>query len=92
MLTKQGDVGDELYLVLDGVVSVDVDGNALAELGPGAVARGAGAARGRPAYLHASPRVTAARRGRRAATSIDLDKLRTLAESHHREDLVEVDD
>ncbi len=36
-LTKQGDPGDELYLVLDGVVRVDVDGRALAELGPGAV-------------------------------------------------------
>ena len=36
-LTRQGDPGDELYLILDGVVRVDVDGNALAELGPGAV-------------------------------------------------------
>ena len=33
-LTRQGDPGDELYLILDGVVRVDVDGNALAELGP----------------------------------------------------------
>ena len=36
-LTRQGAPGDELYLVLDGIARVDVDGNALAEFGPGAV-------------------------------------------------------
>jgi len=36
-LTRQGDEGDELYLLLDGVLAVDVDGEVLAELGPGAV-------------------------------------------------------
>ena len=36
-LTTQGQVGDELYLLLDGVLRVDVDGNAVAEIGPGAV-------------------------------------------------------
>ncbi len=34
-LMAQGDAGDELFLVLDGVVRADVDGTALAELGPG---------------------------------------------------------
>lgn len=91
VLTKQGDVGDELYLVLDGVVSVDVDGNALAELGPGAVV-------GERALLEGGRRtstVTAQSPLRVAVAAlgdIDLDKLRTLAESHHREDLVEADD
>jgi cyclic nucleotide-binding protein len=37
VLTEQGSPGDELYLLLDGVLQVDVDGNVLAELGPGAV-------------------------------------------------------
>jgi hypothetical protein len=37
MLTEQGAPGDELYLLLDGVLSVEVDGEALAELGPGAI-------------------------------------------------------
>jgi len=37
VLTRQGDAGDELYLLLDGVLAVDVDGEVLAELGPGAV-------------------------------------------------------
>jgi Cyclic nucleotide-binding domain len=89
-LTRQGDPGDELYLVLDGVVRVDVDGRALAELGPGAVI-------GERALLEAGTRtstVTATTPLRVAVASrdhIDLDHLRTLAESHHREDLVEVD-
>jgi hypothetical protein len=37
LLTKQGEAGDELYLLLDGVLAVDVDGEVVAELGPGAV-------------------------------------------------------
>ena len=37
LLTRQGDPGDELYLLLDGVAVVEVDGRAVAEVGPGAV-------------------------------------------------------
>lgn len=87
-LTRQGERGDELYLVLDGVVRVDVDGRALAELGPGAVI-------GERALLEDGLRtssVTAVTPVRVAVASrdhIDLDRLRSLAESHHREDLVE---
>jgi hypothetical protein len=36
-LTEQGEPGDEVFLLLDGVLSVEVDGKALAELGPGAI-------------------------------------------------------
>ena len=36
-LMEQGGDGDELHLVLDGVVRVEVDGTALTELGPGVV-------------------------------------------------------
>src|SRR5438067_3345167 len=36
-LVKQGDAGGALFLLLDGVLGVDVDGERLAELGPGAV-------------------------------------------------------
>jgi hypothetical protein len=36
-LCKQGDEGNELYLVLDGVLAAEVDGEVLAEFGPGAV-------------------------------------------------------
>ena len=87
-LTRQGERGDELFLVLDGVVRVDVDRTALAELGPGAVI-------GERALLEGGVRtstVTAVTPLRVAVANrdaIDLDRLRTLAESHHREDLVE---
>ena len=36
-LTEQGAPGGELFLLLDGVLIVEVDGSALAEVGPGAV-------------------------------------------------------
>lgn len=36
-LTEQGDPGDELYLLLDGVLAVEVDGETVAEVGPGAI-------------------------------------------------------
>ncbi|MDQ3876911.1 MAG: cyclic nucleotide-binding domain-containing protein [Actinomycetota bacterium] len=36
-LVRQGDPGDELFLLLDGVLSVDVDGEHVTELGPGAI-------------------------------------------------------
>ena len=42
-LVKQGEEGRELFLVLDGVLSVEIDGEQVAELGPGAIA-GEGAA------------------------------------------------
>ncbi len=36
-LTEQGKPGNEVYLVLDGVLAVDVDGKPLNEFGPGAI-------------------------------------------------------
>jgi Cyclic nucleotide-binding domain len=44
-LVEQGDPGNELYLLLDGVLSVEVDGEQVAEIGPGAIL-GEGAALG----------------------------------------------
>jgi CRP-like cAMP-binding protein len=35
VLVTQGDEGDELYLLLDGVLGVEVDGEQVAEMGPG---------------------------------------------------------
>jgi hypothetical protein len=74
-LTKQGEPGDELFLVLDGVVSVDVDGNALGEVGPGAII-------GERALLEGGVRtstltaVTPVRVAAARGDSVDLDKLR----------------
>ncbi|HEX2179925.1 MAG TPA: cyclic nucleotide-binding domain-containing protein, partial [Actinomycetota bacterium] len=36
-LVKQGDPGHELFLLLDGVLRIEVDGDRIAEVGPGAV-------------------------------------------------------
>jgi hypothetical protein len=36
-LVEQGEEGDELYLLLDGVLAAEVDGETVAEIGPGAV-------------------------------------------------------
>src|ERR1700736_4692705 len=36
-LVEQGEPGEELFLLLDGVLSVEVDSKALAEIGPGAI-------------------------------------------------------
>jgi hypothetical protein len=36
-LVEQGEPGDELYLLLDGVLAVEVDGEEVGELGPGAI-------------------------------------------------------
>ena len=36
-LVEQGAEGDELYLVLDGILNVVIDGEEVAEIGPGAI-------------------------------------------------------
>jgi hypothetical protein len=84
-LTRQGDPGDEVYLVLDGMVSVDVDGTALGEVGPGAIL-------GERALLEGGRRtstltaVTPVRVAAARGSSVDVEKLRELSLSHRRED------
>ena len=55
-LTEQGADEDDLFLLLDGMVEVDVDGEVVAELGPGAIVgeRAALEGGGRTATLRAS--------------------------------------
>ena len=36
-LTEQGEPGDELFLLLDGVLAVEIDGETVAQIGPGAI-------------------------------------------------------
>jgi CRP-like cAMP-binding protein len=36
-LVEQGDEGNELYLLLDGVLAAEVDDETVAEIGPGAI-------------------------------------------------------
>jgi hypothetical protein len=84
VLTKQGDAGDELFLLLDGVLVVDVDGTEWSEVGPGAVL-------GERAVLENGRRTSTllARTPCRVAVvpadQIDRDKLAELALNHRRE-------
>jgi len=84
-LVEQGSIGREVYLILDGVVAVEVDGGAIAEIGPGAIV-------GERAFLEHDRRTATLRavtRSRVAVTSaaeLDAADLWELAHAHHRED------
>ncbi|MDQ6839002.1 MAG: cyclic nucleotide-binding domain-containing protein [Actinomycetota bacterium] len=83
-LVEQGDAGDSLFVLLDGVLAVEVDGQALAEVGPGAVLGERAVLEGgtRTATLRA---VTPAKVAVAAADLIDLEALAELSEGHRRE-------
>lgn len=85
LLTEQGEPGEALYLLLDGVLSVEVDGEPLAELGPGAIVgeRAILEQGRRTATLRAATKCTVALADRSA---IDEEALRKLAEGHRREE------
>lgn len=83
-LTTQGSEGDDLYLLLDGVLEVAVDGEVLAQLGPGVIV-------GERAILEGGTRtstlraVTACKVAVAAADQIDREALAELASGHRRE-------
>ena len=83
-LVEQGDEADDLFLLLNGVLLVEVDGEAIAELGPGAVVgERAGLEAGRrTATLRAVTNCTVAKV---AGGHIDPIRLTELAEGHKRE-------
>lgn len=85
LLTEQGARSDEIYLLLNGVVGVEVDGEGIAELGPGAVLgeRSALESGIRTSTVRALTKVTVAVA---AADQIDRDTLRRLSENHRGED------
>ena len=84
-LVRQGEPGDEVFLVLDGVLRVERDGERLAEYGPGAML-------GERAHLEGGVRtstlvaVSACRVASVAAEQLDRAALAELAEGHRRED------
>jgi len=84
-LTEQGERSDDIYLLLDGVLSVSVDGTIIGELGPGAVV-------GERATLHDGRRTATLRAVTKcivavaaAKDQISQQNLADLAELHHRE-------
>jgi hypothetical protein len=84
-LTEQGQPGDELYMLVDGVLSVEVDGTALADLGPGAVLGERAVLEGglRTSTLRA---VTNCKVAVAPAADIDKDALAELSTGHRREE------
>lgn len=84
-ITRQGEPGAELFLLLDGVLAVEVDGQRLAEIGPGAVL-------GERALLEGGVRtstllaVTPVRLAVAGSDAIDIERLRALSELHRREE------
>lgn len=87
LLTEQGQPGDELFLVLDGILGVQVDGESVAEVGPGTIL-------GERAVLEGGARtstltaLTPVRVAVASADQIDAAALAELAAGHRREDNV----
>jgi hypothetical protein len=83
-LVKQGDTGSEVFLVLDGVLRVEHDGERLAEYGPGAML-------GERARLEAGKRtstlvaVTTCKVASVEADQLDRSALTELSKGHQRE-------
>ena len=84
-LVRQGDFGQDIYLVLDGVIRVEHDGERLAEYGPGAMLGERATLEGgtRTATLTA---VTKCRVAAVPAVQLDLSDLAELATGHRREE------
>lgn len=84
-LVTQGEPGQELFLLLDGVLSVEVDGKALAEVGPGAILGERALLEGgsRTATLKA---LTPVRVAVATADQISPDALAEVASGHRREE------
>jgi hypothetical protein len=84
-LVRQGEKGTDVYLILDGVLRIDVDGTRLAEYGPGALL-------GERAHLEGGTRtssivaVTNARVASVPGDALDRESLEELSTGHRRED------
>jgi hypothetical protein len=85
LLTEQGQQGEEVFLLLNGVVAVLVDGEPIADVGPGAILGERAALEDglRTSTLRALTRVTVAVA---KAEQIDTAALTELSAGHRRED------
>jgi hypothetical protein len=84
-IVEQGDPGEELFLVLDGVVRVEVDGERIAEYGPGSM-------HGERAVLEGGLRTSTVRAVTKCklavakADQVDRKALQQLSAGHRREE------
>jgi Cyclic nucleotide-binding domain len=85
VVTRQGEPGNELFLLLDGMLSVEIDGDKVTEVGPGAVLGELAVLEGgkRTATLVAT---TPIRLAVATADAVDTDRLRALADLHRGEE------
>lgn len=85
LLAEQGEPGGELFLLLDGLLAAEVDGQSLAEFGPGALLGERAVLEGgaRTATLRA---LTACKVAVASADTVDREKLVELSEGHRREE------
>jgi hypothetical protein len=85
VLTEQGEEADAVYLLLDGVIQVLVDGNEVANIGPGALI-------GERAVLEAGRRtatlvaISPCRVAEARKVELDMAKLAEISEGHRREE------
>jgi len=84
-LVEQGTTGDTIFLLLDGVLHVEVDGERIAEIGPGAIV-------GERAFLEGGQRtstlraVTPCRVAIASPNDLDPAVLAEVSQTHHREE------
>jgi hypothetical protein len=83
-LVEQGEPGEELYLLLDGVLAVELDGEEIAEVGPGAIV-GEGALVGEGRRMASLRACTPARVAVISPDAIDRDAMEALARGRQRE-------
>jgi len=85
VIVAQGDAGQDLFVLLDGVIAIDVDGKELAQLGPGAVLGERSVLEGgkRTATMRA---VTNCKLAVAEAKDIDREALVQLSLGHRREE------
>ncbi len=84
-LIDQGKPGGTIYLILDGMLRVSVDGEDVAELGPGAIVGERAVLEGGLATATVTA-VTPVRAAAIPAEALDRSALEEVASGHHRED------
>jgi CRP-like cAMP-binding protein len=83
-VTRQGQPGEDVFLLLDGILGVEVDDRQIAQVGPGAIV-------GERALLEEGVRTASLRALTRCRVAVaqgdqlDPDKLGELSEDHRRE-------